>query len=145
LPNASEPSSTARTETTITVVAAIIEVGDRILITRRLRGTHLEGLWEFPGGKVDPGETHASALRREIREELDADVDVRELVLSTTHQYPARAVVLYFYRCSLSGVPRPMLGQEMRWATREDLSTLDFPAADAELIDMLRRGATQRN
>src|SRR5262245_30272350 len=87
LPNASEPSSTAATEPIITVVAAVIEAGETVLITRRLRGTHLEGLWEFPGGKVDAEETHDAALQREIREELDADLDVHELLLSTTHRY----------------------------------------------------------
>ena len=122
------------------MVAAIIELGGRILITRRLRGTHLEGLWELPGGKVDAGETHAAALRREIREELDVDVDVQQLVLSTTHHYPARSVALHFYRCSLGGTPRPMLGQEMRWVARDELRALEFPAADAELIAKLSAG-----
>lgn len=139
MPNASEPSSTAGSETVV-VVAAIVEVGDRILITRRLRGTHLEGLWEFPGGKVDAGETHAAALRRELREELDVDVDVQELVLSTTHRYPARSVALHFYRCSLNSAPRPLLGQEMRWVTSDELAGLEFPAADAELIAKLSTG-----
>jgi mutator protein MutT len=137
LPNASEPSSTAATDTAVAVVAAVIEAAGRILITRRQRGTHLEGLWEFPGGKVDAGETHDAALKREIREELDADVDVHELVLSTTHRYPARAVALSFYRCTLTSEPRPILGQEMRWVARDELGNLEFPEADNQLIALL--------
>lgn len=121
----------------IDVVAAIIERDSRFLITRRLDGAHLGGLWEFPGGKVAAGETHEAALRREIREELDADVQVDRLVLSTTFRYSDRAVRLHFYRCTVAGAARPMLGQTMRWAAPGDLARLPFPPADAELIRML--------
>jgi 8-oxo-dGTP diphosphatase len=121
----------------VIVVAAVIEDQGAFLVTRRQRGTHLAGLWEFPGGKVDSAETHAQALRREIREELDTDSDVGELVLCTTHAYAERAVTLYFYRCTLSGEPRAALGQQMQWVPRVALTSLDFPAADAELIRML--------
>ena len=124
----------------IVAVAAVIEHDGAFLVTRRQRGVHLEGLWEFPGGKVDPAETHGDALRREIVEELDVDVTVRDLVLTTSHAYPDRTVVLYFYSCELLGAPRPLLGQEMRWVRREDLADLVFPPADEELIRMLRKG-----
>ena len=122
---------------TITVVAAVIEEGGRFLVTRRQAGVHLEGYWEFPGGKLDPDETHAEGLRREIREELDADVDVRDLVLSTSHVYPERTVDLAFYRCRLVGTPRPLVGQQMRWVPRAELASLAFPPADEELIRVL--------
>lgn len=124
----------------IIVVAAIIERDGAFLVTRRQAGVHLEGLWEFPGGKVDPDETHASALRREIREELDADIEVLDLMFTTSHAYPGRTVVLYFYRCTLRGAPRPLLGQEMQWVQRRDLVTLGFPPADEELIRRLTAG-----
>jgi len=124
----------------LSVVAAVIADGDRFLLTRRQQGAHLEGMWEFPGGKIDPDETHASALRREIREELDADVALDELLLETTHAYPDRTVTLFFYRCHLIGTPRPMLGQEMRWGAREELPSLGFPPADNELIGLLCGG-----
>ena len=121
----------------IAVVAAVIEHDDRFLITRRQDGVHLAGHWEFPGGKVGTGESHAAALRREILEELDADVVVNDLVLETAHAYPDRTVTLFFYRCDLLGTPKPMLGQEMEWIARSELSSLLFPPADDELIRML--------
>ena len=119
------------------VVAAVIEQDGAFLITRRPQGVHLAGMWEFPGGKIDPSESHVDALRREIREELDADVDVQDLVFQVSHQYPDRSVTLYFYRCALKGTPQPLLGQEMRWAARAELATLGFPPADEELIRLL--------
>ncbi len=119
------------------VVAAVIEEDGRFFVTRRQKGVHLEGMWEFPGGKLDPSETHAEALRREIGEELGADVDVGELVLSTTHDYGDLAVALFFYRCRLVGTPRPLLKQEMRWVARGELGLLPFPPADTELIRLL--------
>ena len=123
----------------IIVVAAVIEENGAFLVTRRPDGVHLAGLWEFPGGKIGPAESHADALRREMQEELDADVDVNDLVFQTTHAYPERTVSLYFYNCALRQRPRPLLGQEMRWVKRSELTTLGFPPADEELIRMLER------
>jgi mutator protein MutT len=121
----------------IVVVAAVIERDDSFLLTRRQKGVHLEGLWEFPGGKVDGDETHHDAIRREIREELNANVEPGSLVLHTNHDYPDRSIALYFYRCRLDTAPRPQLGQEMRWVPRQELASLGFPAADEELIRIL--------
>jgi mutator protein MutT len=123
----------------IVVVAAVIEDRHRFLVTRRQPGVHLAGMWEFPGGKIDPHETHSTALRRELREELGVDVEVGELMHETTHTYSDVSVTLHFYRCRLIGEPLPLLGQEMRWVARAELSSLGFPAADAELIDRLVR------
>lgn len=121
----------------IVVVAAVIERDGAFLVTRRLEGTHLAGMWEFPGGKIGSGETHAQALVREIREELDADVDVGALLFETQFDYAERRVSLHFYRCTLRGEPKPLLGQEMTWVPRADLRALDFPPADADLIRLL--------
>jgi mutator protein MutT len=125
----------------IVVVAAVIEANRRFLVTRRQPGVHLAGMWEFPGGKIDPDEAHASALRRELREELDVDVDVGERLYHTVHAYDDRTVELHFYRCVLRGEPRPLLGQQMRWVARDELPSLGFPPADTELIDLLTKSA----
>jgi 8-oxo-dGTP diphosphatase len=126
---------------TIVVTAAVIERDDRLLVTRRQQGTHLEGYWEFPGGKCDPGETHAACLARELREELGASSAVGAEILSVTHAYPDRTVELHFFRCRLTSEPIPQMGQEMQWVTREQLGSLTLPPADAELVDLLiRRG-----
>ena len=121
----------------VIVVAAVIENEGAFLVTRRLEGTHLAGLWEFPGGKIASGESLADGLRREIREELDADVDVDALVYETRHDYPEQSISLHFYRCTLRSTPRPLLGQEMKWVPRSELRALDFPPADEELIRRL--------
>ena len=88
---------------------------------------------------MDAAERHDEALRREIREELDATIDVHELLLTTTHHYPERSVSLHFFRCTLTSEVRAVLGQEMRWIRRTDLGTVAFPPADRELIELLRR------
>jgi 8-oxo-dGTP diphosphatase len=126
------------------VTAAVIEQNDRFLITRRPTGAHLEGYWEFPGGKCDGRETLSACLVREIGEELDAGVQVGAEMYSVTHAYPERIVELHFFSCELVGEPRPLLGQEMRWATRDDLKTLHFPPADFELIALLAERRERR-
>jgi len=122
---------------TIVVTAAVIEQDGRFLVTRRQRGVHLEGFWEFPGGKCDDDESLGTCLARELREELDVDARIGEELFMTTHAYPERCVELHFIRCALLGEPRPQLGQEMRWVPRTELASLEFPPADAELIRIL--------
>ena len=124
------------------VTAAVIERDGKLLVTRRPRGAHLEGYWEFPGGKCENGESLDACLRREIIEELDASVDVHEEIYRVAHPYPDRTVELRFFRCTLRGEARPTMGQEMRWVARADLGSLTFPPADAELIEILRKGVT---
>lgn len=124
----------------VIVAAAVIERGGAFLLTRRLKGTHLEGTWEFPGGKCELTETLEACLVREIREELAVDATVYERLLVTRHVYPERAVELHFFRAEVAGEPVPQLGQNMRWVRREDLPTLDLPPADADLIRMLVAG-----
>ena len=121
----------------ISVVAAVIEREGLLLVTRRPAGTHLEGYWEFPGGKFAPGETHRASLARELQEELGCDCEVGDEIFTTDHAYPDRTVRLHFHRCTLAGDPRPMLGQEMRWLARADLRTLQFAPADETLIAWL--------
>jgi len=123
--------------TTIVVTAAVIERDGRFLVTRRQQGVHLEGLWEFPGGKCDAGESLEVCLVRELREELDVEARTGPEIFTTTHDYPERRVELHFIRCELMGEPQPLLGQAMRWVAREELTSLNFPPADAELIRTL--------
>lgn len=126
-----------RRPTTVVVTAAVVEIDGRFLVTRRQEGVHLEGFWEFPGGKCDRDESLQDCLVRELLEELDVPARIGEELLTTSHAYPDRSVELHFFRCELLGEPRPMLGQEMQWVRREDLATLAFPPADAELIALL--------
>jgi mutator protein MutT len=121
----------------IVVTAAVIEHEGRYLVTRRQRGVHLEGYWEFPGGKCEPGESLAACLRRELREELGADAMIDEEILAVTHHYPEKSVELHFIACRLLGEPTPLLGQEMRWVAQGKLRSLAFPPADDELIAVL--------
>ncbi len=124
----------------IEVVAAVIERQGKVLITRRPAGAHLGGLWEFPGGKPQPGETSEEALRREIREELGAEVSVGELIEAADWAYPDRRLRLSFFRCRLRGEPRPLEGQELAWVAPADLGRYAFPPADAALIERLSLG-----
>jgi 8-oxo-dGTP diphosphatase len=124
---------------TITVVAAVIERGGKILITRRPKGAHLEGFWEFPGGKPEPGETAEGALAREVREELGVDFSPGERIADVHWQYPDKRVRITFFRGTIEGEPRPLEGQEMAWVDPAELGRYEFPPADAALVDRLRR------
>lgn len=124
----------------VEVVAAVIERGGRILIARRRVGSHLGGLWEFPGGKRQAGEAAEAALVREIREELDAAVTVGELLDDVEWAYPEKTVRLRFFRCSLDGEPRAAEGQEIAWVAPAELGRYEFPPADGGLVARLRRG-----
>lgn len=125
---------------TIVVTAAVIERDGRLLVTRRLEGTHLEGFWEFPGGKCEPGESLEACLRRELREELAVDAIIGGELLSTTHAYPERKVELHFFSVTVAGEPIAQIGQQMQWVRREDLSNLALPPADDELVALLQKG-----
>ena len=119
------------------VVAAIVERDGRYLLSRRLKGTHLEGLWEFPGGKCGADETHEACLARELAEELGVASRVGKEILTVEHSYPERTVRLHFRACAIEGEPKAMLGQEIRWVPQQELRALQFPEADATLIDLL--------
>jgi 8-oxo-dGTP diphosphatase len=123
----------------IVVTAAVIERDGAYLVTRRPQGVHLEGCWEFPGGKCQPGESLEDCLRREMAEELDCRVTIRRELLATAHDYDDRTVELHFLACDLDGTPRAILGQEMRWVPANELQTLEFPPADDEVIRLLAR------
>ncbi len=121
------------------VTAAVVERDGRLLVTRRLEGTHLAGHWEFPGGKSEPGEETRACLARELREELGVGAVVGDEIHRTLYAYGDRRLELVFFKCEIDGEPRPLLGQEIRWVARAHLRNLTFPPADAEMIDLLER------
>ena len=123
----------------IVVLAAVIERDGHFLMTRRLKGTHLAGKWEFPGGKCEPGEAHDACLSRELNEELGVQCEIGEEIFTVEHAYPERTVRLHFHRATLLGVPSPQQGQEMRWVARAELQSLELPEADQGLVDLLVR------
>jgi 8-oxo-dGTP diphosphatase len=123
----------------VVVAAAIVERGGRVLVTKRPAGVHLEGHWEFPGGKCGPDETLEQCLARELWEELAVEAVVESELMSTGHDYGDRRVELHFFHCRVHGEPQPQMGQEMRWVERHDLAALHFPPADTELIALLTR------
>jgi 8-oxo-dGTP diphosphatase len=128
----------------VEVVAALIQdEKGRYLITQRRKDSHLAGLWEFPGGKREAGESLEEALQRELTEELSARFTVGERVETVRWEYPERTIVIHFYRCRLeSGTIEPREEQAMAWVAPERLSDFDFPPADRDLITRLRVGAS---
>jgi len=126
----------------IEVAAALIrDTAGRYLITQRRRGSHLEGLWEFPGGKQEAGESPETCLKRELAEELSASFAVGEKFTTIRWEYPDRTVILHFFRCRLeSGTIEPRESQTMAWVAADRLEEFDFPPADRELVARLRAG-----
>ena len=123
------------------VAAAVIFDGDRrrVLIARRADHLHQGGLWEFPGGKFEPGEGSREALEREIREELDIAVEQAEPLITLRHDYADRRVRLHVWRVSrFSGNPRGLQGQPLRWVDLRELDAIPFPAANQPIVTAAR-------
>ena len=122
----------------IEVSAALIFHQGRLLITQRHAAAHLGGLWEFPGGKREPGESFEACLVREIREELAMEIAVAELFEEVTHAYPEKTVRLKFFICRLlAGEPQAIGCAAFHWATKAELANFEFPAADRQLLEKL--------
>lgn len=122
----------------IEVAAGLVFHEGRLLITQRPAGGHLAGLWEFPGGKREPGETFEECVRRELREELEIEVEPGVTLSEVDHRYPDKHVYLKFIRCRwLSGKPRAVGCQNFVWIAREQLGDFQFPAADAKVVQEL--------
>jgi mutator protein MutT len=130
---------------TVEVAAGVIrDEAGRYLIARRRRGTHLEGLWEFPGGKREPGETLEACLRRELREELSATVAVGERLETIRWEYPDKTVILHFFRCRVeAGAIEARESQETAWVAAERLGDYAFPPADEALVARLRNASRE--
>ncbi|WP_019583720.1 Nudix family hydrolase [Thioalkalivibrio sp. ALE16] len=120
-------------------IGLILDARGRVLVTRRTRGQHLAGFREFPGGKVAAGESPATALARELDEELGVRVGAAVQCLTIDHRYSERAVRLHVFRVSTwSGEPAPREGQTMAWLRPDTLDPADFPAANRAMLNALR-------
>ena len=120
----------------IEVVGAIIKDGNRYLVGQRAANKSQGGLWEFMGGKIEPGETPEQALARECREELDLEIENECIIDSVVHEYPEKTIRLTLIECTpkVGSLPRPNEHQDIRWVTREEMEALDFAPADCDLI-----------
>jgi len=136
-PGSKRPSSKVQRRL-IDVSAALIFHKGNLLITRRKAGSHLGGLWEFPGGKREPNETFEQCLAREIHEELGMEIAVGELFEEITHDYNTKSVRLKFFVCQwLQGEPQALGCDEFKWVRQSQLADYAFPAADARLLKKL--------
>jgi 8-oxo-dGTP diphosphatase len=123
------------------VVAAYCAREDgRFMVTQRPAGGPMGGLWEFPGGKVEPGESDRTALKREIQEELGVACRVTDRVFAILHEYRGFTLDFRVYACRLLGEPRLLQVADLRWITSAELHGLSFPPADASLVEALSRG-----
>ena len=122
----------------VQVAAGLISREGCYLITRRKAGVHLGGLWEFPGGKREPGESLEDCLRREVREELGVEITRPALFRVLHHDYPEMSVELHFFRCSIrEGQVRPLGCADLRWVAPEEMAQYEFPPADQPLVRSL--------
>lgn len=123
----------------IRIVAAVIEKEGKYLITQRRATAVLPGLWEFPGGRVETGETDEAALRREVRERLGVDVLVKGRMAAREHQYEGYKVDLNVYQAELESehAPRALRVADFRWVGSEEFDKYPFPAADQATTDLL--------
>ena len=123
---------------TIEVVAAIIREGDRVLATQRGYG-EFEGMWEFPGGKIEPGEEREEALKREIDEELAVEIVVEELVCTVEYDYPNFHLTMHCYFCSIANGEVELLEHKSaRWLRRDELNEVEWLPADVGVVNSLR-------
>lgn len=127
-------------DTVITeVVAALIWDGDRFMACQRPANKARGLLWEFVGGKVEPGETKEQALIRECREELDVSLSVGDVFMDVTHTYPDLTVHLTLFNAKISsGVPKKLEHNDIRWITVDEIHTLDFCPADEVILKKLQ-------
>jgi 8-oxo-dGTP diphosphatase len=124
------------------VAAALMDAAGRVLVQQRPPGVHMAGLWELPGGKIEPGETPEAALARELHEELGIAVATEHLIATTFASAPLgdRHLLLLLYVCrTWAGTPEPLDAVALHWATPTAMRALAMPPADAPFIDVLER------
>lgn len=125
----------------IHVTAAIIRNEEgRILICQRGPGGNCEYLWEFPGGKLEPGETPEECIIRECREELEIDIAVKGIFAETTYQYPDREIAFTFFDAAvIGGRPKMDVHNDMRWVTTSEMENYEFCPADIAIVEILKK------
>jgi len=123
------------------VVTGILVSGNRVLVTQRLKNAHMGGLWEFPGGKREAGESEHEALKRELREELGVEVEVGACLHRESYTYPQRVVDLAFFLCALppDAEPCPLQASQMKWVVGDQLDPADFPPANRVVLEKIAR------
>ncbi len=122
------------------VVAAVTRRDDQILIAQRPLDGMLGGMWEFPGGKQESGETLPECLRRELKEELDIDIEVGDLITIVKHSYTHFKITLHAFECTLvDGEPKKIGVADWRWVTLPELEKFPFPRTDQKIIEQLKR------
>ena len=121
----------------IVVVAALARRDGKLLIARRPADRHMGGRWEFPGGKLERGETPEAALRRELDEELGVDAVIGRIEAAIPYSYPEKDVLLLFYEAWLAGEPRPIDEAELKWVRPEELARFDLAPVDALMAERL--------
>jgi 8-oxo-dGTP diphosphatase len=127
-------------------VAVIWNPTGQILIDKRKAGGTMGGLWEFPGGKIEPGETVAECIVREIREELAIEITVGEHLITIEHTYPAFQITLIVHHCQhISGIPQSIESDEIRWVNVNDLASYQFPAANLAIIQAIESNASNNS
>ncbi|MBD1925237.1 8-oxo-dGTP diphosphatase MutT [Trichocoleus sp. FACHB-90] len=121
-------------------VAVIWNEQRQILIDRRRPGGLMGGLWEFPGGKIEPGETVVECIKREIKEELGIEIEVGDRLIVIDYTYSKFSITLNVHHCQhLTGIPQPIESEEVRWVTLDQLDQYPFPAANIQIINALRK------
>jgi 8-oxo-dGTP diphosphatase len=124
----------------LVVCAAITYKGDKILIAQRGKGTHLEFQWEFPGGKIEEGESPEECIVRELKEELDIDVSVKNVFDVVFHKFADKNILLIDYECEyISGEPKPIECNDFRWISIEEMDSYNFTEADREIVEKLKK------
>lgn len=122
----------------IIVTAGVLIRDGNVLVAKRNEGSHLEGLWEFPGGKLESNESPEDCLAREFREEIGVEIEVGTILEVVYHRYPEKNVLLLFYSCRLrSGEPKPLDVAELAWTPKADLLDLDWVPADRPFVKRL--------
>ena len=132
-------------ELPIVVAAAIIYREEKILLTRRKLDVHQGGLWEFPGGKQEPGETLEECLERELKEEIDIEVTRLSHFYSLRHRYTDKEVELHFFTClTFTGTPQCLGCMEIAWVPHHELASYEFPAANQPVLKLILQGSSSR-